>query len=260
MKKFAEAQYPTVYNTLNDPEHLFFPMAARSLSYCSVPTVYTGEGVFGAAFDENARNLPLSALDNGLIIDTAAADILTKRGIDCGFIGVDGIEHTATETYEDGDDAGVYNALIYVARFSDNAEVLSYAEVNGKTVPMSLYYENADGQKFLILNFSPRESDPAVMRHKKRGRQYADFAARLGRKLPAYVNDCPQLYLQCKKNEKETVVGLWNFFADPVMDGIVELDRKYDNAEFFNCTGRLEGDKAYLSDIPPYGFASIRLF
>ena len=69
--------------------------------------------IYGAAFDENARNLPLSALKNGLIVDTAAADILTKRGVDCGFRSVGGVEYTAAENFADGDDIGVFCAKIY---------------------------------------------------------------------------------------------------------------------------------------------------
>ena len=38
----------------------------------------------GIVFDENARNLPLESLQNGLIIDTAAAEILIERGVDAG--------------------------------------------------------------------------------------------------------------------------------------------------------------------------------
>ncbi|MBQ1847234.1 MAG: hypothetical protein II135_04430 [Clostridia bacterium] len=260
MKKFGEAEYPSKFSASNDPEHLFFPMAARSLAYCSVPTVYGGAGTYGAVFDENARNLPVGALDNGTVIDIAAADILTKRGVDCGLRNVGGVEHTMIEKFADGDTIDVYNALIYEAKFDNKAEILSYAEVNGKTIPMSVFYENEAGMRFLILNVDPRQSDPAVMRHRKRSRQYAEFAERLGRKLPVYINDCPELYVQCKTDGKETVAGLWNFFADPVMDGVAELDREYENIEFFNCEGRLQGDKVYLSDIPPYGFAAFRIY
>ena len=50
-------------------------------------------------------------------------------------------------------------------------------------------------------------------------------------------------------------VGLWNFFADSVLAPVVELDRKYSTAEFVNCTGRLEGDRVILSELPAFGFA-----
>lgn len=260
MKKFASAEYPTKYGAVNDPEHLFFPMAARSLAYCSVPTVYEGEGVCGAVFDENARALDLSVLKHGTIIDIAAADILTARGVDCGLRSVGDRFRIFTEHFADGDTMGNSGAVIYDAEFDEKAEILSYGLQGGKKIPVTLFYENGNGERFLILNINTRESDPGAMQHSKRSRQYADFAARLGKKLPAYVNDCPALYIQCKKNESETAVGLWNFFADPAMDAVLELDREYENAEFFGCEGLLDGDRVHLSDIPPYGFASVKLY
>ena len=50
-------------------------------------------------------------------------------------------------------------------------------------------------------------------------------------------------------------VGLWNIFADKVLDPVTILDKAYKSIEFANCSGRIEGNKVYLSDIEAFGFA-----
>ena len=54
-------------------------------------------------------------------------------------------------------------------------------------------------------------------------------------------------------------VGLWNFFADPAIDPVVELDSEYSGIEFLNTNGKLDGNKVYLNDIPPFGFAGFEV-
>ena len=62
-----------------------------------------------------------------------------------------------------------------------------------------------------------------------------------------------------KREGAETVVGLWNMFADSVLDGVVELDAPAGEVEFFNCTGRKDGDRVVIDEIPPFAFAGIRI-
>ena len=65
----------------------------------------------------------------------------------------------------------------------------------------------------------------------------------------------PDLSTICKRDANSLSVGLWNFFEDSVPEPVVTLDRACSGIEFLNCSGRLEGDKVYLSEIPPFGFA-----
>lgn len=78
-------------------------------------------------------------------------------------------------------------------------------------------------------------------------------------KLPAYVNGNPDLYLMVKRDAETTIVGLWNIFADSVLDGVVELDCQVGDVEFFNCTGRVQGDKVIIDGIPPFAFVGIKI-
>lgn len=80
-----------------------------------------------------------------------------------------------------------------------------------------------------------------------------------GKKLPAYCAKSPDLYVLCKENETSMAAGLFNCFADDVINPVVELGTRWDNIEFINCTGRLEGDKVLLDTISPFGFAGFEV-
>ena len=59
-----------------------YPHGGCMLAACGVPTTYSGNGLCGIAFGENARYLESSAWEKGLILDASAARILSERGID----------------------------------------------------------------------------------------------------------------------------------------------------------------------------------
>ena len=81
-----------------------------------------------------------------------------------------------------------------------------------------------------------------------------------GKRLPAFIEKCPNLYLMCKGGDGKTAVALFNVFADSVDDGVITLDKEYSSIRFINCSGRLEGDKVILySSIPAYSFAAFEV-
>lgn len=263
MKKLSDVNMPTKVNYIYNPDFLIFPYASRTLAYCSVPTVFEGKGTYGAVFDENARALPAEALDGGLLLDIAAAEILTERGIDCGVRKIGEPIHTGSEIFTDDNEiVSVQDALIYDVSFDAKSRILSYTEHGGRFIPVSVMYENEKRQRFLIINANPRLADKQdIMRHYRRSRQYAEVSEWLGgKKLPAYVYGCPELYIQCRKDEENgtITVGLWNNFADPAMEPDVMLDAEYSDFEFLNCTGTADKNKVRLSDIPPFSFAAFK--
>ena len=253
MRKFARCMIKDAYP---DPQDLIFPMASRSLAYCSVPTKYKGAGVC-AVFDENARYVSEDQLSHGAIIDITAAGILTERGTDCGLRSAANEIRPEYEYFADGDRIAITGAVIRDITVDGGAEILSRTEDG---VPVSYFYENASGTRFLVLNVIPRKSTQTIMRHGKRGRQYADAVKRLsGKALPFFIPDSPALYVQCRRDGGKLSVGIWNFFPDPVLNPVAELSELYDSAVFFNCSGELSKDKLTLSDIPPYSFVSVIL-
>lgn len=274
MHKIAELETQTSINKSVNFEYLFQSKAARTLAHNTIPSTYEGEGVCGIVFDENARNLPLSALKNGLIIDIQAAEILSSRGVDVG------IKKFGNECYGNVEHVIDTNnnichyfdvAPTYDNEFSENIKVLSTVKTDRGDIPASYLYENDNGNRFLVFNFNSRPDGEdrrkntyfgpqSVFRCYERSRQIAKNVEWLsGKKLPAYVYGHPSLYIQCKENADSLSVGLWNFFADVAINPVVELSEKYSDIEFVNCNGQLDGDKVKLTDIAAFDYAFINL-
>jgi hypothetical protein len=249
---------PTAVNETVSIDWLMFPKASFMLAYNSIPTTYEGDGVCGICFDESARSLPKETLKNGWILDIAAAEILSSRGVDVGLESIGARVRGAEERFLD---ENLYilarDTETYDVRLKQGAQVLSEIQTAEGCVPASYRYENADGNRFLVLNFNTRSKKNHLLKHYARGKQIAESVAWLsGEKLPAYSYGNPNLYIQAKKGEDGSMaVGLWNFFADSVLTPVVELDLEYSSAEFVNCTGHLDGNRVTLSELPAFGFA-----
>ena len=189
--------------------------AGKLLADASIPTVYEGPGICGAAFGENVKQVPKEALAGGLIIDRRGAELLEEIGVSSGLGG------------------------------------------KGANAPETFFHENADGGRFFVVNFDTKGPKG---RDYETSRELANAVHRLsGKALPAYVNGNPDLYVMVKRDGAETVIGLWNMFADSVLDGVVELDAPAGDVEFFNCTGKKDGYRLVIDEIPPFAFAGIRL-
>ncbi len=257
-EKLSAMVMPTRANSEVNIQNLFFSKAARTLSHNAIPTVYEGDGVCGIVFDENARHLPADALKKGLILDIAAAEILTEQGVDVGLLSIcDAVSDGQEEHFlADGNHIAAQNALIYDLRLNPRAEVLSDIATSRGILPVSYRYENAAGNRFLVLNLNTRVDSDNLLKHYARGRQYATQIPWLsGEALPAYCYGHPALYLQCKEDAHSLSVGLWNFFADIAMEPVVELAQSYESIRFIQCDGRLERNRVVLTDIPAFGFA-----
>ena len=264
MKKVETMKMPTKVNDSVAIENLFFSKAGRCLAFNTIPTVFEGDGITGMVFDENARSLPEEAFKNGLIIDLAAAEILTERGFDVGLKKINGVIKQSDDCVISSSEHFLYNdnyvsltgCTLYYIELSDKSEILSDMDFSGKLVPLSYRYENEKGQRFLVFNINTRGNSDNYLKSYARSRQIADNVQWLsGEKLPAYAYGNPALYTQCKKDENSMAVGLWNFYADIAFEPVIELDKAYSSVRFINCDGKLEGDKLYLTDIPAYGFS-----
>lgn len=262
-QKLSDMVMPTKVNTGVNIESFFFSKAARALAYDTIPTVYEGDGLCGIVFDENARNMPLSALKNGLIIDICAAEILMDSGIDVG------IESIGEKTKDGLREHFIHNdnhissmgATVYDIKLKNGAEILSDIETSLGTLPVSYRYENSDGNRFLVLNINSRaQANSNLFKHYERSRQFAEAVEWLGgKKLPVYSYGHPAMYIQCKEDENSLSVGLWNFFADIAIEPVVELAENYKTIEFIRGNGTLDGDRVLLDDIPAFGFTGFRL-
>lgn len=255
-EKLRELVMPTSVNDTVNIQKMFFSKAARMLGYGAIPTVYEGDGVCAIAFDENARHIPYEALGHGAIIDIAAAEILTLRGIDVGIESFgDVVRGIGVERFlQNGNSVAANGAVACDVVLNPRAEILSEAWTPKKTIPMSYRYENANGERFLVLNINTRESE-TLLKTYARSRQIAEAVEWFGEKLPAYCYGNPALYMQAKMGEDSLSVGLWNFHADAIYDARIELSKQYSKVEFVNCTGHLDGDTVIIDKIGAFEFA-----
>ncbi len=258
--KIANAE---LNGNINNSEH-FFPLAARLLANNTIPTVYEGNGIGGICFGNNAKMLTDKDIKGGLILDIAAAKILTEEGIDVGIMSI-GEKKTAGE-YEHfvsdknricTDSIGVYKVTL-----NPLAEILSYTETDIGDIPMTFRYKNSAGDKFFILNAAPYYSEvKAVLYHMQRSKQLAENIKWLtNTALPAYCHGHPKLYIQTANDKNSLTVGLWNFFDDPCFDPVVELSESFSKIEIFGAGGELFENKVVLSDIAPYSFVGFTVY
>ena len=262
---------PDKYRTFTIPERiagteraqdLAFSATSRFLAANSIPTVYEGTGVIGAAFGDDVLCVPDDALANGLILDVSAAGRLSERGVDVGVISFGDHFQAGVETYADsGEQIAVPNAA--TARElapAPDAEILSfYEKEDGTKTPLSYIYRNADGQQFLVYAFEGYFGEQDWFRQYARQRQIDAFVKRCGRRLPAFCPGHPELYVLTKSNGERLAVGLWNAFPDRLFSPTVYLDRAYRIVASFGCGAAMDGDRVKLSDIAPYDWAFLLL-
>ena len=258
------------------------------LSDNSIPTSYGVKGLASCVFGANAHIVTEEILNDGVILDGEAAKILFEKGIDVGIRCFEKINNPMYENYiEDEEYAPVIlsrDGTFYDFSADGKAKILSefivkeasggFSNVSpydrsGKRVPACYLYENAKGQRFMVYSFAAKtvcvksQWAPGLFRNYYRQKQLAEGIEWLqkGKKLPAMCFKHPQVYILCKKDENSMIVGLWNIFADTIFAPEIELDAEYKKAEFYNCNGKLSGDKIILdTDILPYSFAVITLY
>jgi len=247
--------------------YCFDSHAGKILGACGIPMCREGEGMPGVCFGENARLLPESVLDNGLILDLNAAKILSERGIDTGLEAIIGKYTPGQEVFSDGDAVKIWGANgIYAIKVKEGAVVDSkYVSKEDYSLrsfdsteeyPSAYFYENAKGQRFFVMVFDSVFCEKTAYRSYAKARQLIRAAEYVGRKsLPAKCTPSPDAYLMCKKDEKSMSVGLWNMNEDKILNHEIETDKEYKNVRFINVSGTVNGNKITLSTVYPYEFA-----
>ena len=263
MRKFEDMDVPKAGEG-EQVVNMFFSPAARMLAGLSIPTIYADKGVSGIAFGENAKYIPDSALNNGLILDIRGAQILSEKGIDVGIekFGEDissVLSKSSAEEYFPQYNEyvpAVFTSGVYDCTLSENVTVQSYFKNEETEISASYIYENKNGQKFFVLLFEGYFAHEHLIRQYTRQKQLAENIEWLsGKKLPAVIGGHPDLYVMCKEKDGVLSVGLWNFFADKINKPVIKLDKKYSSIRFANCEGELDGDTVTLSKLGAYEYA-----
>lgn len=239
-------------------------------------TVYEGEGICGAAFGENIKYVPKSALEKGMIIDAVAAKYLFEKGVDVGIEKWNGLQKTfaSNEQMVNGETVRVENDCYYLdADYKEGVQVESYVYIDAALLPgaidtksskrviASYRYENASGQKFFVLATDIESAGPATYKHTyARQKQLFDAIAWIaGRKMPVAVLKQPELYVLTKRKGKELYVALFNVFADGIYDEPVILDKEYKKLRCLHGNIAFENGKVKIKELPAFSFAAFVL-
>lgn len=253
MTKFEDMEVPYYYEGDYNVQNMFFSPAARVLAAHTIPSVYQGLGTVGIAFGENAKYLDEGSLENGLILDISAAKILEKLGVDVGLQSVGEVYKPKEEYFANQKRyVGVKDCKAHKLSVKEGAVVQSTFTDGIQESVASYTYENKKRQKFLVYAFDGYNMSDHTYKHYARGEQIQNWIASIGKKLPASMHGNPDCYMICKENESGKAVWIGNFFADECMNTTVILEKKYQEIEFINCSGRLIGDRVTLDCISPY--------
>ena len=264
LHKLRDTDFTGRNATVSTIDNAFFPLESRALAQNSIPTVYKGTGCAGIAFGENARHLPDSAYAKPLILDMAAARILTELGKDVGLAGVGescqaygwhfpAFADETVNLYSSG-------AFVCPVTLKENAVVHSQFDIpDGSRIPACFTYTNGDGERFIVITFEADRAPEAVMRNYMLPRQIAQLLKAFDSALPVECFGNPDLYILCKTDEKQMAIGLWNCHADYASGVRIKLEAPYKKAQFIGCSGRLERGVLVVDRIGAYEYGFVLL-
>ena len=268
MRKLKDAVLPEKFIGEKELMTRFaFSSAQKILTSNAIPTVYEGDGLCGIAFGENAKYLPDSAFNKGLILDVTAAEYLQTKGIDTGLRSVVDSSVAVHESFENG--------YPYTEHFDTKSVCLVEADVNAKVLswftscemfddkktPAAYLYENANGQRFLVYACradSLRDSSTIFWSY-GRAAQIAESIEWLGgAPLPAVCLDNPHLYALCKESDGEVAMGYFNCHVDEINNAKVIFSKKVKSVEILNGEGSVVDDHTVvIKHIKAYGYVGI---
>lgn len=277
---FGEDRPITAYN-----DGHYLPLVSQQFTTDnSIPVTYEDVGGATLCFGENAKYLSEESLNNGVILDAAAAKILFEKGID---IGVNGYKKTTSPNAEVFGELGeIITCTTPGSAVFYNFDLKEYAVIDStflctpaglgvvpsvvdankyRNFPACFKYENASGQRFMIYAFSAQTVlvgnagwNTGVFRSYTRQQQLIDGIKWLqkGKALPAVLTKSPELYILCNQNSDSLSVGLWNIFPDEILNAEIILGDTYSSIDCFDCDGELVGNKVKLkAPVFPYGHA-----
>lgn len=277
LKKVGDATLPTDRYVGDDyMDHFFYSPASHLLNYVSLSATFKGRGTAGICFGENAKMLDEEALSGGLFLDIVAAEKLTEQGIDVGLVSAEQMEGTNDEYFVEHDEVaarypdGCPNSQYTMVLREGAVITSSFGAGKGTTPeerrafaltrPACYRYENAKGQRFVVFGFDGMLVNERQFRcYERQSQMIADIEWLTGKKPAAVLRGQPDFYLLTKEDETETAIAFVNISLDELYDPVIELDRTYASAEFIGCTGKLEGDRILLADLPAAAFGAIRL-
>ena len=230
---------------------------AVSLPISFVRSPYTKTAMIAG---ENAKYAPDEVCRMPLILDCAAARILTARGYDVGLAGCVPMGKPGPETFPDGRVMPVdTDGRFYQLTPAEGAVPDSFYPDGS---PAAYRYERKEenGGPVIVyaFDFDSVSFGSAMIRNYCRGEQLF----RLASGIPAKVAKEPGAYVIARRSADRLAVGIWDFGPDTVCPEEIALDETYSSlrpiGDVPGVSLRLspDGTRVLVSGaIPPYGFA-----
>jgi len=259
MKTFALSHNPGT-----DLDGRCYPVSIRFASDNNLPVRYDAGEDATIIFGDAAELAGPEQFKNGALLDIAAAQILTRRGIDVGLTKVIGSFVPNEEEFgAEKEVTGVIGGEWYEVEPAQGAVVDSWqvcrkAGEETRRCPALYTYENAEGQKFAVYCFCARNSYGTVdARGLFRGWTRAAQVRRIlpwlsGRKLDAVCDGAADLYMLAKRDADSLSVGLWNFGVDRISQPKVQLGEEWDELICDWGNASLEGTVVTVETMPSF--------
>ena len=268
MRKLKGADLPEKFIGEKDIMHRFaFSYGQMLLTSNAIPTVYEGEGICGIAFGENAKYLPKSAFNKGLIIDVTAAEYLESQGIDTGLRSVVDSNIGVHEIFENGYAQAEHfdTKSLCIVEADKSAKVLSWFKngemLNDNKSPAAYLYENKNGQRFLVYAFradTQRVSSTMFWSYGRAAQIAASIEWLGGAPLPAVCLGNPHLYAIAKEGDGEIAMGYFNCHVDEINYAKVTFAKKIKSIEVLNGEGELvDGHTVIIKHVKAFGYVGI---
>ena len=192
----------------------------KIITHNSIPTMY-GKGTYPILLcGENARYIDREDLKYGAVLDVEAARILQEMGVDTGLVSEETAEYKE-ECYLRAGDAIRNLGDVSLKRVTCKEGASVQSVFLPDETPASYCYENADGNRFLVLAYDAYASGKSANYFNNYYRQEQMVEAlewMSGKKLPAVSFKNPYLYLITSGDETSMAVALFNIFPDEIYE------------------------------------------
>lgn len=268
LDKFDQADFSETEMELEYMNNMFFSLGATLLTTSSIPTHYENDDSVTLVFGENVKSYDYQNQKAPLILDTVAAEYLRKQGVDTGLVSVlnnlNGEEFGCSTNLEffdpeENEYASAFGLKAKKIELAQGCKTELYYNLDGEKQPAAYTYTNKDGQRFLVFAFDSRYTTKDSLRNYLLQNALIRGIERISGKLPAVCPKNPDLYLMTKQKDNVLAVGLWNFFADKVLQKEITLAGEIESVRFINCEGSFEKNVVKLKELMPFNMAAFEV-
>lgn len=268
LDKFDKADFSETEIEVEYMNNMFFSLGSTMLTASSIPTHYENDDSVTLIFGENVKSYDYQNQKAPLILDVVAAEYLRKQGVDTGLVSIlnnfAGEEFGCSTNFEFFDPVeDEYSSAIGLKakklQLAQGCNPVLYYNLDGEKQPAAYTYTNETGRSFLVFAFDSRYTTKDSLRNYLLQNALLRGIEQISGKLPAVCPKNPDLYLMTKEKDNTLAVGLWNFFADIVLQKEVTLAKEIESVRFINCEGSFEKNIVKLKELMPFHMAAFEV-